>query len=431
MRVLYLGINYWPEETGIGAYAAGRCEYLASKGHEVVACTGFPYYPQWRIRDGYRGRIAARERRNGVAIRRSWLFVPSAATSMRRILHEASFTITCCVNAFASRKPEIIVAATPPLGLAVVALLLARVWKIPYLLLVEDLQPDAAVDLGMLKPGRLVDALFALERLVYRNAGLVSTLTEGMGRRIISKAIPEDKVAVIPHWVDPGLFAIPLQGGGRALRDQLGLAGKFLVLHSGNMGVKQGLGAILDAAERSRDHSDIVYLLVGDGSERESLEKRAATLGNVKFYPLLPKPIFHQLLGATDVALITQQRCVADILFPSKTETLLAAGRAVVASVNASSEVARVVTQAKAGVVTTAEDSSALLEAILSLRESPVNRSAMGASGRAYACEHWAPENSLNLLERKMRSVSDRISTLPPRRKESSRAHDSEARADA
>jgi colanic acid biosynthesis glycosyl transferase WcaI len=210
MRILYLGINYWPEDTGIGAFATGRCEYLASRGHKVTACTGFPYYPQWHVPESYRHRIGSIESRNGVRIVRSWLYVPRKVTSARRILHEASFLATNLISAARGPRPDLIVATTPPLGLGLTGRLLGRIWKVPYVLLVEDLQPDAAIDLGMIKPGKLANALFALERLAYRHSAVVSTLTNGMAERIVAKGVSPSKVRVIPHWINEVTMSAPL-----------------------------------------------------------------------------------------------------------------------------------------------------------------------------------------------------------------------------
>jgi colanic acid biosynthesis glycosyl transferase WcaI len=410
MRILVLGINYWPEETGIAVFNTGRCEYLAARGHDVTMCTGFPYYPQWRVDDRYRGRLFGREARNGVRILRSYLYVPRHVTTIRRIVHEASFVASSCMRALNGRRPDMLLTESPPLALGLSSVLLTRLWRIPYVLHVSDLQPDAAVDLGMLSSGPVTRVLYALERLAYRRAALVATLTPAMRRRILAKGIAPERVTVFSDWTEPDLFDLHLAGGGMTARQRLNLDGAFLVVHAGNMGVKQGLDVVLGAAERSRAHRDLLYLLVGDGAMRERLEDRARgqRLDNVRFLPLLPTPMFHELLSAADLTLVTQQRVVADIAFPSKVRTLMAAGRPVVASVNASSEVARVVSEAGAGVVMPPEDPEALLEAILALRGRPDRRRQMGIQGRAYARAHWDPEGILPEMERALLRVAGR-----------------------
>jgi colanic acid biosynthesis glycosyl transferase WcaI len=430
MRILMLGINYWPEETGIAVFNTGRCEYLAAQGHEVTMVTGFPYYPRWRVAPEYRGRLWSRERRNGVDIRRAYLYVPRRVTTLRRIAHEASFIASSTLRALAGRRPDLLLTVSPPLGLALTAVLLRRRWGIPYVFHVPDLQPDAAVDLGMLPSGRTVKLLYAVERLAYRHAALVSTLTRAMQRRIIAKGIPPTRVTLFPDWADPDLFTLPTTGGGDEVRRAFGLGDRFVVLHAGNMGVKQGLDVVLEAAARTRDRDDVLYLLVGDGAARPGLEAHAAAarLPNLRFLPLQPDPIFRDLLAAADLTLVTQQGVVADIVFPSKVLTLLAAAKPVVASLNASSEVARVVMEAQAGLVTPAEDGGALAEAVRLLRDDPARRGRMSAAGRAYARAHWDRTQTLADMERALREVvgahprAAQLSAAPDRSVGSSRA---------
>lgn len=408
MRILYLGINYWPENTGIGAFATGRCEFLASRGHKVVACTGFPYYPQWRVPRAYRHRYGSREAHNGVEIVRSWLYVPRKVTSAKRVIHEASFLATNLVAAARGRRPDLIVATTPPLGLGMSARLLSRIWRVPYVLLVEDLQPDAAIDLGMIKAGRLANALFAVERSAYRHATLIATITSGMAERIIAKGVAPSKVKVIPHWIDEALLDLAVKARALSPWDEFVAADKFLVVHAGNMGVKQGLDVVLEAAALSQDHSDIVYLMVGDGAEAGRLRAQAEVncLTNIRFFPLQPRKEFENLLGLTGAGLITQQSCVSDILFPSKVETLLAAGCPVIASVNPGSEVAKTIRDAGAGLVVGAGNAASLLAAILALKSDPERGRIMGESARSYARDRWNRQTNLGIFGTTLEAIN-------------------------
>jgi colanic acid biosynthesis glycosyl transferase WcaI len=338
--------------------------------------------------------------------------VPGRVTTLRRIVHEASFVASSCLRAMGGARPDVFMTVSPPLGLALTSILLGRAWRRPYVYHVPDLQPDAAVDLGMLPKGPMVRMLYGLERLAYRNAALVSTLTSAMRTRIVSKGIPAERVTLFPDWCESDLFELPLEGGGREARSRFGLDGRFLVVHVGNMGVKQGLDVVLDAAERSRRHPDILYLLIGDGAMRQQLVDGAARRGldNVRILPLQPIPIFRELLSAIDVTLVTQQRVVADIVFPSKMLTLLAAGRPVVASVSPGSEVARVVREARAGLVVPPGDPDALVEAVLRLRDEE-RRVSMSVQGRAYARANWDREKILSDMERELHRLAARRGT--------------------
>jgi colanic acid biosynthesis glycosyl transferase WcaI len=400
MHILLLSINYWPEQTGIGLFNAWRAEYLASCGHQVTVCTGLPYYPEWKIPRKYAGKLVSREEHNGVTILRSWQWVPKRVTPIRRVVFEASFLATSFVRALGSSKPDLLFVVSPPLGLGVTANLLSRWWRVPYVFDVEDLQPDAAADLGML-PRPVLPVLYAMERLAYRHAALISTLTEGMRRRIISKGVAAEKVAIFPPRADEQLFKLGAASEGQSFRLEHQLEGKFLVVHSGNMGVKQGLEVVLEAAALLKDRKQVAFLLVGSGAIKSQLEERAVALrlDNLKFLPLQSEQRFREMLATTDLAVVTQQRTVSDIAFPSKTVTLLSAGCPVLASVSSSSEVARVIETSEGGVVVKPEEPAILAQTIDQLSRNAGQLSAMKSQARRYAKEQWSPDRVLPIME--------------------------------
>ncbi len=391
MHILLLSINYWPEQTGIGLFNAWRAEYLASRGHQVTVCTGMPYYPEWKIPREYAGKLVSREEHNGVTILRARQWVPKRVTSIKRVVFEASFLATSFVRALGSSKPDLLLVVSPPLGLGITANVLSRWWGVPYVFDVEDLQPDAAADLGML-PRPVLPVLYRMERFAYRHAALISTLTEGMR---------QEKVAIFPMRADEQLFKLGAAAEGGSFRSEHQLEGKFLVVHSGNMGVKQGLEVVLEAAALLKDRKNIAFLLVGSGAVKAQLEERAAALRleNLKFLPLQSEQRFLQMLATTDLALVTQQRTVSDIAFPSKTVTLLSAGCPVLASVSSSSEVARVIEMSEGGVVVEPEEPAILAQTIEQLSRNAGQLSVMKSRGRRYAIEQWAPNRVLPIME--------------------------------
>jgi colanic acid biosynthesis glycosyl transferase WcaI len=197
------------------------------------------------------------------------------------------------------------------------------------------------------------------------------------------------------------LFGVGSAGDAQEFRTKRQLDGKTIVAHSGNMGVKQGLDIVLDAALRLKDQPDIAFLLAGDGAMKSQLENRASALrlNNLQFLPLQESAQYLKMLAAVDIALIVQQATVADIAFPSKTVTLLSAGRPVAAAVSANSEIGRVIRVSGGGVLTEPEEASALANTIGELYRDPQRRMAMGESGRRYAYIHWNEEHVLSGLE--------------------------------
>jgi colanic acid biosynthesis glycosyl transferase WcaI len=404
MRVLILSVNYWPEVTGIGAVTTYRAEYLAGAGHEVEVCTTFPYYPDWKVPPEYSGKPGLKEKRNGVRIVRSYAYIPNPVTPLKRILFEASFIVGVTLRALLHKRPDVLLVVSPPLGLAATAILLSRIWSIPYVFDVEDLQPDSASDLGML-PKWAVKLLYKVENAAYRHARLVTTLTPSMRQKIIAKGIAEDKVQLLEPRMDDSLLDL-LPEEGDAFRRRHDLGEKFLATHSGNMGVKQGLDVILDAAALNRADDSMLFLCVGNGADCERIKRRAAELdlGNVRFLPLLDEKDFRGLMAASNVCLVTQQQSVSEVAFPSKIVTYLAAGRPIIASVNPESEVARITRESGAGRVVQAENPRALLEAVRTLRNIDLRKA--GENARAYACMRWSSERVLGHLERSLTAAA-------------------------
>lgn len=404
MRIRILSINYWPEVTGIGAFTTYRAEFLAAAGHEVEVCTTFPYYPEWKVPANYKGRFASREERNGVSILRSYAYIPNPVTALRRVFHEGSFIASTLTRAFFCKRPDVLFVVSPPLGLSVPAFLLSRFWRIPYIFDVEDLQPDSAADLGML-PGWAIKLLYSLEAFAYRNAAMVTTLTPSMRRRIIEKGVTDEKVELVEPRMDES-FADLSPAEGIAFRRRYEFGDKFLVTYSGNMGVKQGLDVVLDAAALNRSDDSILFLLVGGGADYDRLRCRAANLNlsNVRFLPILDESGFRGLISASSICLVTQQKSVSEVAFPSKVVTYLAAARPIIASVNPDSEVAQVIGESGAGKVVRAEDAQALLSAIGDLRDNGLQ--GLGLAGRNYARRRWEANRVLGHLEQILAAVA-------------------------
>jgi colanic acid biosynthesis glycosyl transferase WcaI len=409
MRIVILSINYWPEVSGIGAFTTYRAEHLAATGHDVEVCTTFPYYPEWKVSAGYSGKLGLSEERNGVRIVRSYAYIPNPVTALKRVMHEASFIISVTMRALARKRPDVLLVVSPPLGLAVTAILLSRWWRVPYVFDVEDLQPDSAQDLGML-PAWAVKLLYKVEEAAYRHSRLITTLTPSMRKKIVDKGIAEERVDLIEPRMDDTLAGLRPEEG-KYFRLRYGLGERFLVTHSGNMGVKQGLDVVLEAAALNSGDDSMLFLFVGDGTDCERIKRRSAELAlrNVRFLPLLDQKEFRGLLSATNICLVTQQRSVSEIFFPSKIVTYLAAGRPIVVSVNCDCEVARIALESGAGRVAEAENPEALLVAINELRGGDL--STMGQNAREYASMRWSSARVLGNLEQSLQTAAGTVTS--------------------
>jgi colanic acid biosynthesis glycosyl transferase WcaI len=385
MKLSIVSINYAPERTGIGVYTTGLAEYLAADGFAVTVHTGYPYYPQWRKAPADRGPKWRRETRAGVSVRRCPLYVPARPSAATRILHELSFVASAALGYLFAARADCTIIVSPPLALAPAIGLLAKLKRSRTVLHIQDLQPDAALELGMLRPGALARALHALEKLGYRLVDRISTISDGMRARILAKGIDPRRVSLLRNWANDDLVTpLPRE---TALRREWGIADTdFVVLYSGNLGRKQGLSSLLAVAARLAARPEIRFVIVGDGAEKPDLLDEAAALGlrNVMFQPLQPLARLSELLATADVSVIPQKRGMSDIVLPSKACNILASARPVVAAAPPTSDLARIVTEADCGVLVAPEDEVAMAQAILALHAAPERRAAYGANARRH-----------------------------------------------
>ena len=408
-RILIHGINYAPELVGIGKYTGELGAYLASRGHRVTVLTAPPYYPQWRIHDYYRPQRWQREALEGVEVLRAPHYVPARVTSRGRLLQEVTFWTSCLFwwLSYLLRQPwDALLAVCPPLHSGLIPGILARRRGIPLVIQVQDLQLDAARELGMLRQPGLLALLTCLERFVFGQAQAVVTVSQTMAARIRDKGIKPERLHVLPNWAD--LDAIRPGRRQNQFRKELGLKSEVVVLYSGNLGEKQGLEIILEAAALTRGDPGIKYLIAGEGAVKTRLAAQAENLGleNLAWLPLQSIERFSLLLAAADIHLVVQRQKAADLLMPSKLANILAAGRPFVVTALPDTELGQIINDSGAGILVPPEDPAALAQAVLALSADPPARRRMGARARRYAESFLGREEILACWENLLSGLS-------------------------
>jgi colanic acid biosynthesis glycosyl transferase WcaI len=384
MRVVVWGINYAPEFTGIAPHSVALCEFLEREGHDVEMVTSFPYYPTWQKRPEDRGRLYRTDVINGVPVHRCWHFVPARVSALKRIFHEGSFVFTSTLRALFVEQPDVFVVVSPPLLLGAAAWFVGKVKRAPYVFHVQDMQPDAAVGLGMLKQSSFTRALYALEAFAYRHAARVSGITRGMLRTFRSKAVPEPKLVYFPNAIELKTDE-PAPARGEFRKRHGFRPDEFLAIYAGNLGVKQGLEVLLETAALLRD-KPIRFLICGDGAQREALAARAREmhLPNFNLLPLQFGRDYRALLVDADVCFITQQAGAGNSFFPSKLLGLLAESKPVVTVAAPECELALSLAEGNFGVNIPPgqpQELATLLDSLASDRE---RLWIYGANGRRY-----------------------------------------------
>ena len=414
MRILIYSYNYHPEPIGIAPLMTELAEGLVQRGHEVRVVTGMPNYPQRRIYDEYQGKFYVTEERNGVTIQRSYVWVRPKPGLIDRILLDGSFVLTSFLQAMRGWRPDVVLLTVPPLPVSVPAALIGWLRNCPVVLNLQDILPDAAVHVGLLKSKKMIRVFKALEKFAYRTATKISVITDGFTDNLVSKGVPSDKIVCIPNWVDIN-FIRPLPKVGNAFRAEHQLDDKFVVLYSGNIALTQGLETLVEAAIRLRHIPEISVVIVGEEKALQGLRDYCQARGadNVLLLPFAPREKLPEMLAAADIGLIVQKRNVISFNMPSKTQVLLASGRPIIASVPATGTAAKAVQQSGGGLVVNPEDPEALANAILELQANPDKAKLLGRKGRQYAEERYAFEQALNQYEALFASVAKRSTYNP------------------
>lgn len=384
MRVIVWGINYAPEFTGIAPHSVALCEFLNGLGHDVEMVTSFAYYPTWQKRPEDRGRLSRLDLINGVRVHRCWHFVPAKVSALKRILHEGSFVFTSTWRALTLPRPDVYVVVSPPLLLGVAAWFVGKLKGAPFVFHVQDMQPDAAVGLGMLKANWFTRCLYGLEAFAYRHAARVSSITRGMLKTFQEKGVPETKLIYFPNAIDLQSDTPAPERG--EFRSRHGFApDEFLAVYAGNLGVKQGLDVLLETAPLLRDRR-IRLLICGDGAQREALAARAREmqLPNFSMLPLQAGGDYRALLVDADLCFITQQAGAGNSFFPSKLLGLLAEAKPVVTVAAPECELALSLGEGGFGVNVPPERAQELAELLDALAQDPPRLAEFGAAGRRY-----------------------------------------------
>ncbi len=331
--ILIIGINFYPENIGIGKYTGELAFYLAKLGKKVKVITGFPYYPDWKIFKGYGNWFYKTTKVNGVSVSRCPIYVPDYLSGSKRMLQDLSFFVTSfwylTAKMLTGKRYDLVFVVSPSFMSGFLGLYYRFFYKKSKLVYhIQDLQIDAAEELGMITRTKLLQRIKWSEGKILSKADWVSTISLGMMKKIQKKPYKINGLLIFPNWTDfekihkkePDFEKVSFLG--------LPLENR-MVLYSGAIGEKQGLEMILTAAEKAAHQiKDLFFVISGSGPYREILKKQAEEkkLSNVYFIDIQPIEIFNELLNIAWLHLVLQKDKVSDLLLPSKFSNILAVG---------------------------------------------------------------------------------------------------------
>jgi colanic acid biosynthesis glycosyl transferase WcaI len=421
-NVLFLSLVFPPDAVSTAQIMGELAADLRRHGHTITVVTTAPHYnrdAQAAARQPLRARFGGLVKMSdfqGVPVYHAWMPRKTPRVFPRLLAWLQFHLVSTLVGLWVSPRPDVLIVPSPPLTIGLSAWVIGRLRRAPYIYNVQEIYPDIAVNLGVLRNRRAIRALEGLERFVYDRAAAVTVIASRMRQRLIDKGVEPRKVHVIPNFVDLG----DLRPGEKqnAFSTAWHLADAFVVTYAGNLGPAQGLETFVDAAALLRDEPDLQCLLVGSGTSGSALQQRvdAHRLSGCRLIPHQPYSAVPDIYGASDVCLVAQAAHTGCDAIPSKVYRIMACGRPVIACTDPASDLAQLITDAGAGVVVAPGSALALAEAMRDAARNRAAWAAMGRAGRAYVEQHYGRERvSLRYHELVARLAPPPVATSPAR----------------
>ncbi|MCB1001154.1 MAG: glycosyltransferase family 4 protein [Acidimicrobiales bacterium] len=382
MRIAVLCPHFAPDNAPTGTVMTRIVHELAARGHELHVVTSLPWYRTHAIEPGWEGRWVRREQVAWGSITRVNPFPGDDKRNLlRRALGFVGFSVLTGISSWRGGRVDAVIAMSPPLTLGLTGWTTHLVRRGPLVFNIQDVFPDAAVRTGAITDRRIVRAAELLERISYHRAAAVTVLSDDLRANVAAKVKPSrrDRVQVIPNFVD--VDAIRPSPRDAPLRAELGIGDEPLVLYAGNVGFSQSLELLLAAA---RAMPEVSFLISGDGAAKSSLVAQAADLGNVHFAGYQPPERLRELLGIGDLHVVPLRAGLGNVSVPSKTYSILAAGRPVLAAIDPGTEVPRILEASGAGVAIPPDDPDRFVTALRDLLADPAGLAERGAAGRRW-----------------------------------------------
>jgi len=413
MRTTIIGLNYLPEPTGIAPYTAGLAEGLQGYGDDVHVISSYPHYPSWAIADGYAGR-RMKDVVNGVSILRIRPHVTKNPAGMKRLLLEVHFGFRAAFSSWHS--PDVLVLVSPALFATAVIQIRARLTRRrpSVVVWVQDIYSLGVAETGAMG-ARGASLMKWVESNVLRRADKVIVIHERFRRVLVSSLrVDPVRVDVVRNWT----HLTPIIVDRQVYRNKFGWGDETVVLHAGNMGAKQALESVVDAARLADGMgAPIRFVLLGNGNRRDALRESAQGVERLEFMSPLSDEDFQGAMAAADVLLVNEKSGIAEMAVPSKLTSYFAAQRPVIAATDEGSITADEISAANSGVRVNAGDAQALLDAALEIGGDAERSAKLGRNGAIYQNRVLSVDTAMARFKEALASISNASS---PRRSISS-----------
>ena len=396
--VLMLSLVFPPDSVSTAQIMGQLAVDLEKYGHRLTVITTVPHYnpsleneKQQPLRSKW-PKVLYQSDFHGIKIYHTYMPRKGQNVLLRLLAWALFHMMSIIVGLTVAPRPAIIITPSPPLTIGLSAWLLGTLRHVPFIYNVQEIYPDIAIRLGAVRNSRIIDVLYRLEKFIYCKASKVTVIASRMREQLLEKGVSNDKVCVIPNFVDVSDL-VPLPKDNVFSR-QYKLHDKFVVSYAGNMGPAQGLENIIDAAKILRDKEGLHFLIMGDGILRESLHQRINMydLKNVTFLSYQPYSLMGQAYAASDLCLVPQAVETGFEAVPSKVYRIMACARPVLAVTDQHSDLARLVCEASCGKFVVPGSSEVLADMIMSAFQNQSEWKKMGSDGHEHVVRHYSRE---------------------------------------
>jgi colanic acid biosynthesis glycosyl transferase WcaI len=372
---------------------------LQRRGHEITVITTWPEY---NLDQATTQKVFNElENENGIRVIRVKTLPHHNVNYIVRGLSQLLMPLQFLIKLWRYKiKPQASIVYSPPLPLALVNSWLRRS-DVRCLLNIQDLFPQNAIDLGILRSKSQIKFFKALERFAYRTNDIVTVHSEG-NRQLLLQQQPEfaDKIELLHNWVD-----VEHHGGEHVtvnFREKWALTQKHIAVFAGVMGPSQYLDLILNIAEQMQDRTDLLFLMVGDGKEKERLQRIVTQKGlpNVRFEGFISRDVYPDLLNVCSIGLVCLSPQNNTPVVPGKILGHMAAGLPVAAFLHTTSDAHAMIAEAACGVSANSANIDACVAAMRGLLADESKLNGIGQAGRRYAIEHFSKEVCISHIER-------------------------------
>lgn len=388
MRILFLTHYFPPEVNAPASRTFEHCRSWVEHGHEVVVFTNVPNHPGGRVYEGYRNRLWQREERAVVQVVRTLTVpAPNSGVFLRSLNYAFYMVMAVACSPFLPRT-DVVVSTSPQFFCGLAGYFVSRIKRVPWVLEIRDLWPESITAVGAMKQSAVTRMLETIEHFAYRKADRIISVTDSFVPRIAAHCGDPAKIHVVKNGVDLQFFRPDHDGS--ALARRLGVEDRFVAAYVGTHGMAHGLDVILDAAARLRDRKDIVFVMAGDGAERERLVQRREQMGldNVLILGQLPKQQVPDLWAITDASLVLlRNQPLFNMVLPSKIFEAMGMARPIILGVRGESE--RLVKESGGGLCIEPENAEELAAVVRALADDREHAKALGRAGRSYVEEHF------------------------------------------